>query len=931
MPSKLRKAIGAVKDQTSISLAKVTHAANLEVTILKATTHDKNPIEERYVNEIVNIVSSNKAYAAACAQCIGKRMGKTRNWVVALKSLMIVLRIFQDGDPYFPREVFHSMKRGAKILNLSSFKDDSNSSPWDYTAFIRTFALYLDERLDCFLTGKLQRRFTYNNRFHEKNQRNEPGIRDMKPTLVLNRITYWQRLLDRAIGTRPTGAAKNNRLVQISLYAVVQESFDLYKDISDGLGVVLDNFFNLPLSACVTAFNACVKSYKQFDELSAFYSFCLNIGIGRSYEYPSVQKVSEELMETLQAFLKDQASFHNTASKHFILSAQKKSNAGLSSSQDELGTERCGTLDRYFETGSEFGSQCTSLEDLMSATDVAESSRGSIEHDRYSEESDEKHSLQYDDGFGSANGSGSVRSSTIDKNSRSSFDIVSVDDMHVQQNHQTKESSKDCWEIVLAKTITNETPSPKLENGFDSFDKAFDQALVPHQKYNPFLEDIGTLAPHTNANDNFDDAFGVSPTFKATPSPTFNAHDPLASSFSDQNSNSLTNLDLIFGDINPNDTTVAPTFKAQQSFNHGSAPTFQAQHSFKNGSTPTFQVHNSNDNAIIESPIENPNTSSIVPLDSHNSFYNSTVVPTFQAQHSFKNGSIPTFQAQHSFRNGSTPIFRAQHSFKSGSTPTFQVHNSNDNDIAESPTNIVENPNTCTVPFDSHNSFYNSTVPPTFQAQHSFRNGSTPTFQAQPSFKHDSTPTFQAQHYFKNRSTPNFQVHNSNDNAIEESPTYNIVPNISIVPFDSHNSFYNSTVAPTFQAQHSFRNDSTPSFQAQHSFRNGSTSTFQVHNSNDNAIVESTTYTIESPNTSIVPFDSHNSFYNSTIAPTFSANGGNEITSATQIEDDLFGPWPSATTNDPTSNVSSMQDQTLLQFQQLWLEQQNKIIAKHMT
>jgi hypothetical protein len=453
--------------------------------------------------------------------------------------------------------------------------------------------------------------------------------------------------------------------------------------------------------------------------------------------------------------------------------------------------------------------------------------------------------------------------------------------MHVQQNHQTKESSKDCWEIVLAKTVTNETSSPKLDNGFDSFVNAFDQALVPHQKYNPFLEDIGTLAPHTNANDNFDDAFGVSPTFKATPTPTFNAHDPLASTFSDQNSNSLPNLDLIFGDINPNDTTLAPTFQAQHSFNH--APTFEAQHS--------FQVHNSNDNAIVESPIhtvENPNTS-IVPLDSHNSFYNSTVVPTFQAQDSFKNGSTPTFQAQHSFKNGSTP---------------------------------------------------------TFQAQHSFKNGSTPTFQAQNSFKHDSTPTFQAQHYFKNRSTPNFQLQTSNDNAITESPTYNVEnPNASTVPFDSHNSFYNSTMAPTFQAQHSFRKDSTPTFQAQHSFkhdstptfeahhsfRNSSTPTSQVHNSNDNGIVESPIYTVENPNTSIVPFDSHSSFYNSTAAPTFSANGGNETTPSTQIEDDPFGPWPSATTNDQTSNVSSMQDQTLLQLQQLWLEQQNKIIAKHMT
>ncbi|KAH0984038.1 hypothetical protein GBA52_011215 [Prunus armeniaca] len=132
MPSKLKKAIGAVKDQTSISLAKVsanTNSANLEVTVLKATSHDVVPIEDKYVQEILTLISSNKSYASSCAQAIARRIGKTRDWIVALKSLMLVLRIFQDGDPYFPIEVLHAMKRGAKILNLYNFRDDSNSCP----------------------------------------------------------------------------------------------------------------------------------------------------------------------------------------------------------------------------------------------------------------------------------------------------------------------------------------------------------------------------------------------------------------------------------------------------------------------------------------------------------------------------------------------------------------------------------------------------------------------------------------------------------------------------------------------------------------------------------------------------------------------------------------------------------------------------------
>ncbi|KAK4383687.1 Clathrin coat assembly protein [Sesamum angolense] len=322
MTSKLKKAIAAVKDQTSISLAKVSksNSSNLEVAILKATTHDDVPMDERYVNEVLKLVSSNKIHAAACARAIGKRIGRTHSWIVAIKSLMLVLRIFQDGDPYFPREVLHAMKRGAKILNLSSFRDDSNSHPWDFTAFVRTFALYLNERLDCFLTGKLQRRYTYDSKESPIYQRsksrivrpNEPAC-DVKPAMLLDKISYWQLLLERSICTRPTGAAKTNRLVQISLYAIVQESFELYKDISDGLTLILDSFFHLQFQHCVSAFELCVKATKQFRELTDFYSLCKSINVGRSSEYPTVQTISEELVEALQEFLKDRSSFQSNA------------------------------------------------------------------------------------------------------------------------------------------------------------------------------------------------------------------------------------------------------------------------------------------------------------------------------------------------------------------------------------------------------------------------------------------------------------------------------------------------------------------------------------------------------------------------------------------------------------------------------------------
>ncbi|KAL1562369.1 clathrin coat assembly protein AP180 [Salvia divinorum] len=429
MPSKLQRAIGAVKDQTSISLAKVssTTSSSLEVAVLKATTHDDDPVDD---HEILLLISSNKFHAADCARAIAKRIARTRNWMVALKSLMLVLRIFQGGDPYFPREVFHAMKRGAKILNLASFRDESSySSRWDFTSFVRTFALYLDERLDCFLTGKLQRRRHVNGPTYQRGRRPSELVLDMKPAMLLDRITYWQRLLDRAIATRPSGEARMNRLVQMCLYDVVLESFDLYKDISDGLSLILDSFFQLQFENCVIAFDACAKAAKQFKELNNFYALCKSIGVGCSFEYPSVQSISEEQIVALQEFLKEQ-------------STSLSSNAKPS---EEKARERGRSL-------SEVGASCASLQDLINAMAAKTSACPaiSIDLEAYAEPPQRDEALMLSE-------MASVRSLPV---SYSMVDLISLwDGSDLDDPEQQQQlSPSDNWEVGMAKTLA--LPSP---------------------------------------------------------------------------------------------------------------------------------------------------------------------------------------------------------------------------------------------------------------------------------------------------------------------------------------------------------------------------------------------------------------------------------------------------------------------------------------
>ncbi|CAI0460189.1 unnamed protein product [Linum tenue] len=489
MPSKLRKAIGAVKDQTSISFAKITstNASNLQVLILKATRHDDSPIDERYVTEVLSLISSSKACAVACAHVISKRIGRTRKWIVALKSLMLVLRIFQDNDPYFPREV---RKRGARILNLSGFRDDSNKSPWDFTAFVRTFALYLDERLDCFITGKLQRSFTHRVRIGKFQPPKMYFNDNMKPPVLLDHIFYWQKLLDRVMATRPTGAAESNRLVHICLYAIVQESFDLYKDIYDGLALLVDSFFHLPHQSCATTFQACVRAMKQFEELSSFYNFCKSMGVGRASEYPNIKKISGELIGTLQEFLRDQASFPTVAG------------GGPSPSRRPEGEEE----EVVAEGISSRTRQLSSLEDLMGLAGMedqeVESPMSSENKDMIDAGKDIESSSSFSFDQGTRNTKGS-----------SALDLLSLDDWDLEDlkldNEKALENSNSGWEIVpveLEKQPSTEIPIGFFdlngsENSGSSIGLEFGISAttsnqVPNHHYNPFLEDLDVQLPH---------------------------------------------------------------------------------------------------------------------------------------------------------------------------------------------------------------------------------------------------------------------------------------------------------------------------------------------------------------------------------------------------------------------------------------------------
>lgn len=339
----LRKAIGAVKDQTSISIAKVTGnvAPDLEVLIVKATSHDNEPADEKYIREILNLMTYSRGYTSACVYAISKRLSKTHDWIVVLKALMLVHRLMTDGDPSFGQEIMYASRRGTRVLNMSDFRDEAHSNSWDHSGFVRTYALYLDQKLELMmyerkLNGSDEKRpYDDEKRWYDDGYggefRDEPSygashrsrsyddlgestaraeksrvipLRELKPEKVLERLNQLLRILDRFLACRPTGAAKNSRMVLAALYNIVKESFTLYADICEALAILLDRFQEMEYADCVKAFDAYIGAAKMIDELVGLYNWCKDTGVARSSEFPEVQRITDKLLGTLEGFLR---------------------------------------------------------------------------------------------------------------------------------------------------------------------------------------------------------------------------------------------------------------------------------------------------------------------------------------------------------------------------------------------------------------------------------------------------------------------------------------------------------------------------------------------------------------------------------------------------------------------------------------------------
>ncbi|XP_014495111.1 putative clathrin assembly protein At5g35200 [Vigna radiata var. radiata] len=223
----------------------------LDAAIAKATSYKHALPKEKHIRTIFHSLSPSKPRSEViyCIEGLTKRFSHTNNWSVAMKSLLVLHRAIRELDSSIFEELLHYRNSKGYIIDFSFFH--GTSAPTDFSIWIRHYALYLEERIQCF-----------------------------------NVINY--------------DAATNS--------SVAGESVKLYVAITIRVVELLDKFFEMYHDDARSSLRIYKKSVTQAERLSEFFDTCKRLEFGRGRKFINIKMPPASFITTMEEYIKEAPS-----------------------------------------------------------------------------------------------------------------------------------------------------------------------------------------------------------------------------------------------------------------------------------------------------------------------------------------------------------------------------------------------------------------------------------------------------------------------------------------------------------------------------------------------------------------------------------------------------------------------------------------------
>ncbi|KAF3432047.1 hypothetical protein FNV43_RR26786 [Rhamnella rubrinervis] len=292
-----KKVSGAIKDRNSIWVSSLTRRTSfrnpdLEAIVIKATSHDDSLVDYKNFQRVYLWLRTSPLHLKPLVWSISMRMEKTRDWIVALKGLMLIHGVFCCKLPNI-----HNI--GRLPFDLSSFSDGHSrpSQSWGYNGFIRAYFAYLDQK-SALLSSETRQ--LHNGQSCKVADDDQNSLMEK-----LRKLKTWQSMLDMLLQVKPKAEnMRTNLIIKEAMICVVTEIFEVYSTICRGIAQALLRIYAAPAKPEASmALEVVHRSASQGDQLSLYFEFCTGYGVLRESECPKIEQIPDEDVRELERII----------------------------------------------------------------------------------------------------------------------------------------------------------------------------------------------------------------------------------------------------------------------------------------------------------------------------------------------------------------------------------------------------------------------------------------------------------------------------------------------------------------------------------------------------------------------------------------------------------------------------------------------------